>query len=325
MLDSAPAGSLEMDFERFAFVGRLVGGVASRALSTGARGRVLAVFDNSFYVVLEAGLVCVGGASLAAGPLNLVTAAPVGTNWRVSGLRVDDRVSVVNRVLRVGPRFRFNLAETTRWTPASVAEGWTAADLERGLKSFRQTCSGYAFAQGLGGFIHGRAGPEIGASIHQQAREPVESLDQWLNSVFRDPRSLKAAPSDSLAGLLGLGPGLTPSGDDYVGGMMIAARCIGEAAACGRLWKGVRPLAERLGNPITLAHLAAASEGIGNIRFHRAINAIVTGQSDRLGTVIAGIDTIGHGSGWDAMAGAVRLLDAWLRARADESGRATFP
>ena len=318
MPDGSLDRSLEAGFEWFTFAASLVGAVASRNLSANTQGRVLAVFDNSFYVAFSAGLVCVGAAGLAAGPLNLITATPLGTSWRASGLRVDDRVSVANRVLSVGRRFRFDVSGTTRWVPESVPEGWTAEDLERGLSGFRQACSGRRFAQGLGGFIHGADDPGTGSLIRQRAREPAKALDRWLNAVFRNPRHGMAMPEDGLADLLGLGPGLTPSGDDYVAGMMIAARSLGETAACDRLWQGARPLVEGLGNPIALAHLSAASEGMGNIAIHRAINAIVTGRRDRLGAAAEGIDTIGHSSGWDAMAGVTRLFDAWLRGRRGE-------
>lgn len=315
MPDGLPDRSPEANFERFEIAGRLVGAVASRNLFAGARGRVLAVFDSSFYVAFGAGLVCVGGAGLAAGPLNLIISAPSGTNWRASGLRVDDRVSMVNCVLSVGRRFRFDLAGTMPWAPEPVPGGWTAKDLERGLSGFRQACSGRHFAQGLGGFLHGGDGPGNGSSIHQQARAPVKSLDQWLSAALRDPQGALATSPEDLAGLLGLGPGLTPSGDDYLGGMMIAARSIGEATLCRRLWDVVRPLAASAGNPVALAHLSAASEGLGTVGIHQAIETIIAGRSGAFGGAVKGIDAIGHTSGWDAMAGVTRLFDAWLRAR----------
>ncbi len=58
----------------------------------------------------------------------------------------------------------------------------------------------------------------------------------------------------------------------------------------------------------------AASEGLGSAGIHRALAAIMEGRPEAVGKALAGIDGIGHSSGWDAMAGIVTTFDAWLSA-----------
>jgi hypothetical protein len=318
-----PGGSLNrkprIDFERFDFAATMAGTAVSAILSADVSGRVFAVFDSCFYIKVQDVLICVGGERLAAGPLNLITTAPQRTNWRASGVRVNQRISAFNQCLLVGERFRFDLAGCKWWSPDPLPLGWSTDDLERGLIAFRQACFGNMPGDGLGGIIHGDDGWGLGNALHERARGPVRSLDRWLAGAFREPdRMVMTYPGD-LADLLGLGPGLTPSGDDFVGGMMIAARSLDEVALCRGLWGRVRPLAKAAGNLITFAHLTAASDGAGNIGIHDGIKVIFSGESVVPESVLEGIDAIGHTSGWDAMAGVTRVLDAWLRARGRKS------
>lgn len=317
MPDGPLDNSVHVGFDRFDFKARVIGRVASRTLlaSTRAGGQVLAVFDSSFYIQIGADLVCIGGAGLAAGPLNVITTAPSGTNWRASGVRVKDRISMVNGSLIVGRRFRFSFAGSTEWAPAPWPVLWTARDLEAGLNAFREACLAYPPAEGLGEFIRRDTGFGNGGSIYARARGPIRSLDQWLVDAFRQSENAMETEPDGVARLLGLGPGLTPSGDDFLGGMMIAAHSLGAQTLCLRLWRMIGPVAFITGNPIAFAHLSAASEGLGNIGIHRAIAMIIAGEGGATGPVLEGIDTIGRTSGWDAMAGVTRLFEAWLLAR----------
>jgi hypothetical protein len=151
----------------------------------------------------------------------------------------------------------------------------------------------------------------------RSAQEAIERLSHWAFEAIRFPDRAGSVDPELIAPLLGLGPGLTPSGDDFVGGMMIALCSLGETTLCRNLWVASQPLASAAGNPIALAHLAAASEGLANIALHQTLAAIIEGQIDCLCALRTAIDRVGHTSGWDGMAGVVRILEAWLRARSN--------
>ena len=108
-------------------------------------------------------------------------------------------------------------------------------------------------------------------------------------------------PDDAL---IGLGPGLTPAGDDFVGGAMISLRVLGGDAGrilADRVAAWALPLARERTNRISLAHLECAAEGEGHEALHDLLNTGDEKHLERLANV-------GHTSGLDAAAGALLAL-----------------
>jgi hypothetical protein len=64
-------------------------------------------------------------------------------------------------------------------------------------------------------------------------------------------------------------------------------------------------------SPISAAFLRAAAEGLGCEALHEAISAILEGRTEALARHIEALGRIGHTSGWDALAGAVLVLQAF--------------
>ncbi len=299
---------MDSRFDHFEFSVSQRGCVASRILNDGGQGRVAAVFDRSFYVETEEGLACIGNESLAASPLNLTTSAPETTNWPASGLYLNAKVSISANIMRVGERFSFLLAEAEEWTPGPLSASWGAESLKKGLARFREAAAGRPPREGLGSLISPGYGPAI-------AERPVKELADWLAASFREPdreitKGLRWAHS-----LLGMGPGLTPSGDDFLGGMMIALHGLAEQSICRSLWASCRRCALAAGNRVAYAHLAAAAEGLASAGIHQAMAAIMEDRTEAFGSTLDGIDAIGHTSGWDAMAGVLTAFDAWIKAQ----------
>jgi hypothetical protein len=112
-----------------------------------------------------------------------------------------------------------------------------------------------------------------------------------------------------------LGPGLTPSGDDVIGGALIVLHLLGEDRARDALWAALRPHAKTATGDISFAHLEAAAEGLGHEAMHRIANALMSGD-DNLREKLDAVHAIGHTSGWDALVGIVAALEAWLSVEA---------
>ena len=138
-------------------------------------------------------------------------------------------------------------------------------------------------SEGLGGLLVGMHNP---LAVH--AQPALEALDDWL---------VGSALRREAEGLIGLGPGLTPSGDDYLGGMLIALRLLGRRSQADALWGWLEPRLRSRTSAISAAHLVAAAAGEG----HEALHEALLGDPTRLGSV-------GHCSGWDALAGAGAVL-----------------
>lgn len=129
-------------------------------------------------------------------------------------------------------------------------------------------------------------------------------------------RTLPPSPTD----LLGLGPGLTPSGDDVLCGVLLALDAIGARPAAARLAAAISEAVGTATTPLSAAFLAAAAEGQGAEALHRFIAAAIAADLDALPETIVDLGRIGHTSGWDAMAGAVLVLRAAAEIQAELRG-----
>ena len=112
---------------------------------------------------------------------------------------------------------------------------------------------------------------------------------------------------EAVAALLGLGPGLTPSGDDFLGGMLIALHVCGEKSVQKQLYNHVKSLFHITG-PVSKAHLKAAALGEVSDSLHQVLNMLLNGNDTKLEPAIDAINKIGHTSGWDALAGVALVL-----------------
>ena len=112
---------------------------------------------------------------------------------------------------------------------------------------------------------------------------------------------------EAVAALIGLGPGLTPSGDDFLGGMLIALHVCREKKVQKKLYTQVESLLDSTG-PVSRAHLKAAALGEGSQSLHQVLNMLLEGNETQLELGIDTINQIGHTSGWDALAGVAVVL-----------------
>lgn len=127
-------------------------------------------------------------------------------------------------------------------------------------------------------------------------RPQAEAFLEWLAGSDR--------PDD---GLIGLGPGLTPAGDDFVGGAMIALRAFGGGMLADRIAGWALPLAEANTNRISRAHLRCAAMGEGHEALHDLLSALSRGEP-AIARALDALDRVGHSSGRDAAAGALLAL-----------------
>lgn len=110
--------------------------------------------------------------------------------------------------------------------------------------------------------------------------------------------------------LLGLGPGLTPSGDDLVGAALFGVRRV-LREDCAAAWDAAaRALAaetRRRSNVISAALFADLVEDRSFARLHRLARALAGSMPDDDAIVAAARDlvAIGHSSGWDMLAGLI--------------------
>ena len=117
-----------------------------------------------------------------------------------------------------------------------------------------------------------------------------------------------AGPAGAVTGLIGLGPGLTPSGDDLIGGMLIGLAGLGEFEQRDTIWRNVEPQLATATSPLSAAHLRAAALGFGSAALHDLLGDLLKGDTHRLARHLDALGAIGHSSGFDALAGVVVAL-----------------
>jgi hypothetical protein len=304
ILDSAVAEILDV---------REGGTQALGVLTGGHTGRIAAVFKRSIYIALDPGWICVGNRDLAMGPLNIRTSASKGVNWGTFGLKIDDPAHVVPGRLRVGNLLELHTSNMVFWAPPATPQ-WTTKTLLAGLDGLHEQAQLCPAGQGLAGFAMGDWARLQDNKIVDAAWQHVVALSFAAEVAFRGAPAGASDVDDAVVALLGLGPGLTPSGDDFLAGMLIAMNVLPASALRRQIVDQIGNCAADRTNAISVAHLRAACAGEGNAALHHIFNSILTGNTRALPTNLAAIDRIGHSSGWDALAGLCVTLRAYMAA-----------
>ena len=253
---------------RFRYSAEVVGSAAQAALAAG-EGEVCAVFRRSFYLKYgERRFACIGDAALGRGPLNALV-----TQFTPP---------------QVGEFLAISMDRAALWQPPPM-RGAARPQLD----PLRACLDGHVAPDGLGCLI---VGVHNALSIH--AQPALDAIDRWLAG-----NTLGAEAAE----LIGLGPGVTPSGDDYLGGVLVGLRWLGRGAQADSLWRWLVPrLAGRTG-AISAAHVAAAACGEGHEALHGVLENLAAWQPPDLHPALSKLDAVGHSSGWDALAGVVAV------------------
>jgi hypothetical protein len=236
-----------------------VAGRFAREALAAGEGEVCAAFRRSFY------LKCPGERYACIGDAAV-------------GLGPLNAVVAAFSMPPLGARLSVSVENAVPWQPAS-------RELNLQLDLLKQKAAPRVPPEGLGCLV-------IGAhnALSGHAQPALDALERWL---------VGNALADEAQLLIGLGPGLTPSGDDYLGGMLVALRLSGRGMQADGLWRWLQPRLRERTSLISAAHLAAAAAG----EAHEALHAVLGGNPD-----LDNLDRVGHTSGWDALAGAVAVL-----------------
>ena len=284
-----------------------IGPMARSALDESILGEVLAVFARTFYVQTENGLLCIGAGNTYNGPLTIVTNAPETTSWQASGVRVRQRALLRSRRMAVGRGLVIFCEEATEWMPPRPPV-IDAEMVSKGIANLRAKVIDRLPRNGLAEFLL-PANLQIGSPLALVAEGPIRRIRSALSVALFRRQIFQPAPSD-VAALSGLGPGLTPSGDDFLGGMMVGLYAVRENGLAQDLSRIINDCNESPANIVSQAHLSAAASGLAAESILRLACVVMSG-GEIDDEILAAIDRIGHTSGWDVVAGLVIALETW--------------
>ncbi len=260
---------------------------------SGASGRILAAFERSCYLESAEGqLIAVLEESLGRGAFALT----VGGSGFLVALRRDDSVSVQGSTLTLG-ELPIDLAPALPWDPTLPA---LTGPAEEGMRVLAAHLRANAPEEGLSR-----------VSLPSEETPAAPLLDRGRRALARLRAGLTQADAAAITGaatdLAGLGPGLTPSGDDVLAGILLALRLWSDAAGPlgARIVSSliVGTAAPRTGR-ISLAYLWAARQGHTSEAWHDLVRALST-DLDGVIRAATRIMQAGETSGADMLAGFV--------------------
>jgi hypothetical protein len=287
-----------------------LGAVALGILRANERGRVLAVFRRSFYVAFADDVVCIGPLDLGLGPLAALHAADAPSQWPDGAVHVDAEVTCAGATFTVGRDLRFDVTHAEKWRP--VAEPRHSASKLRVRLQLLRAATERRSPGGLGALLPAlcaSATPPLHASedpVVRAAAPAIGALCDWLTAALRGESSAPPA----VDGLIGLGAGLTPSGDDFLGGIMIALHRVGRADLAGALARRVMACVKQGTSVISAAYLRCAAEGQGFKVLLDALDCMLAGAGSRLDACLDAVADVGHTSGWDCLTGSIAVCGA---------------
>ncbi len=241
----------------------------------GAQGRVLATFRRCAYVAFwgpEETVAALVAPDLGRGPLSLLAE---GVSW--ASLQPGDPVRITPSCLQAGEQ-TLDLDGAARWDP-------TLPRARPDPVQVRRCCA----------WLVASAPPESLACLVPhllQGRGP--SLRDWHRRALEGALALAAGAHASGCGLLcGLGQGLTPSGDDFLCGWMLALYLQGRPRET--LLQHARGT-----HRIARAYLRAAAAGFASEAWHRLAASLSEGDWEAAAREVL---SVGETSGADTLAG----------------------
>ncbi len=289
-----------------------IGPVAAEILNQDGDAEIAAVFDRSATVMTEHGFITLGGELLGNGPLNVLLSQSVGPlDWLRLGITREAKGKIAGGRLLIGKNFAIPCARAPVWHPPPWATASRAA-LIQSLAAVRANDNAYWPSEGLSRLVIGGR-PDTSDRSAKAAAPILVDLVRMLPPAIATERAAPALVRAATL-LVGLGPGLTPSGDDLLGGLFLTLSALNRTALRDALWDGLAPEMDLLTTGFSGAHVAAAADGLAAERVHLALNALLTHDAATLPGHLDALRAIGHCSGCDTLAGIVLALDAVLAA-----------
>jgi hypothetical protein len=285
--------------------------LAKVAVENNLFGHVIAVFDSSIYVQITDKIVCLGNKSLKNSPITIITSLPENFSFKTCKLKIEEKVSFFDRNIRI-QNTTFAIDEKTKiWHPAETKYPFMLDNVRQGIRYFHKILQHKDVEpRGLSEILFFKNLNVKELNYNKKVLSEISECKRWIcQSLVKKNRDCMSRPYWS-ENLLGLGFGLTPSGDDFIGGVMIGLHICKKVKTAQCIWRHVYKNISYLTTPIAGAHLYAASTGLGPGDIHKLADAILSANAEGMAELVKSLDMIGHTSGWDIFAGVYIVIEA---------------
>jgi hypothetical protein len=161
-------------------------------------------------------------------------------------------------------------------------------------------------------------------TLHGQRDKIARQVAQLPFPILQSPAQLTAALASALSNgdisttkvissrLAGLGPGLTPAGDDFIIGALYATWILHSCDDAEFLAKEAAVIAAPLSTSLSAAWLRAAGKGEAGIRWHELLGALTLSEPVPLQSAIKNIMAMGDTSGTESLAGFIGTFRSYM-------------
>jgi hypothetical protein len=274
-----------------------IGSVGVKVTSIGGEAKVIGVTSRGFFLSIDQRVLFISFERWR-GPLTINIEQPfdcaIGEGVRLSSTRL------------IFPAIEVDLSTANVWQAPAVSAASQSPDEQlNALRHLAREVLAHNSGAGFGALLaHLLDLPE------KQALSAVEAAQLAQLIQLRD--SLRNAPFDQatelIEGLLGLGRGLTPSGDDVTIGLLLMLNRWQRERDWRELNQRVIALADRHTTTLSANLIECAADGEADERLINVVDGIVTGTPS-LKECVGCVLGWGHSSGSDVLVGMAIALD----------------
>ena len=250
-------------------------------LASTSQPRVLHIFDDACNLINERKeVLSIVSPQIGNGPFNLVVETEVVFADRMS---LQSPISVFENQLKIG-NLIFDARSAETWDPQP---DWIQ--------------------------LHGRKNDIFDQLVSLSSPVHELSLSRSLLSDFTT--SIAAADISKACAfakkISGLGAGLTPEGDDFIVGVVLAAWIIHPQNVASVLAREITNVAAPLTTSLSAAWIRSAGRGEAGELWHDLFNAFLSADKMAVEISIQKILGVGHTSGADALAGYLGVINSY--------------
>ena len=288
-----------------------IGSMALGYLLRSKGWEVSATFKRSFYCRdNKANIICLGKSEIGNGPFTLLCSS--NSRWPAHALSTTRQILVLNnQLLLEGTGVSFDLHGALVWNKGLRSTSGQDDHLLNDIhwiagKVFRE-----APLESLGLVVASffpmklpktRLSSDILTdSLHKRFVEVISKISHLPVQLPGGQHNTSLA--EGLESLIGLGPGLTPSGDDFLAGVVMGLFKAGREDEAAWLAHYFYQAAQGRVTNISLAFYQALSEGFVAEPFLQFLQVIGTGNVLSLERLLSRVSLFGATSGWDTITG----------------------
>ncbi|MFD0826716.1 DUF2877 domain-containing protein [Neobacillus sp. M.A.Huq-85] len=233
------------------------------------------------------------------------------SDFRNFNLKVNDRFFVEKGVLFIEDRLAIKIEQTKQWKGLLPPFPEDNKILKMNLTIMRDHIDQYGKCGGM------KSNVQSMGIFEAEMSKMLNERSRLLVCEIVNKRILYAL--EYAVGLIGLGPGLTPSGDDFLTGFftifnMLNSPCYSLKVFCGQ----VVNQAKTRTNDISYMTLKKASIGKVRESIIHLIQSAISGNKQELISSLNNVLSIGSSSGTDIALGIVAGFEAALKIRDNE-------